>query len=374
MSQAVLTPGAPEFGLVELPIRTSEAPTRTYFHTLAAMRGIAALFVVTYHVGPYFRPFNDPVGYFAVDLFFLLSGCVIEASYGDKLRGGLSLLSFIRIRLVRLYPLYMLGTIITLVAVTTARGGIQFAPGIVWTNILHPWLMFVLGAFFIPVCAKGNFIYPLNPPAWSLFWEVMVNLVYAAALPVLNRKTLAVVIAIAGAVLIGIHADAIRDPARAFFSFFLGVLMYRERGTWKSAWAGRAALAIVCVTLAWQRDIYVVAVFLAFPAAVWLALHAEAGIPISRLFDRLGDVSYPIYALHMPLAILLLAVAGPLAPSLWMGLAFIITLIVLAVILNRYYDAPLRRLFAPRPETQKNRDHIPGVGRMVAGKPVQYRG
>ncbi|MFX5999031.1 hypothetical protein ABTF05_21860, partial [Acinetobacter baumannii] len=61
------------------------------------------------HTTPFFG--NNPFfsSYLAVDLFFLLSGVVLCRSYESRLLNGMRLGAFLRIRLLRLYPLYFLG-------------------------------------------------------------------------------------------------------------------------------------------------------------------------------------------------------------------------------------------------------------------------
>jgi peptidoglycan/LPS O-acetylase OafA/YrhL len=60
-------------------------------------------------------PFNLdyflPHAVLAVDFFFLLSGFVIGYAYEHRLLANLSVTGFIRIRLIRLYPLILVGTI-----------------------------------------------------------------------------------------------------------------------------------------------------------------------------------------------------------------------------------------------------------------------
>lgn len=340
------------------------APTdRSYFHTLAGIRGVAALFVVVFHLGLYFKPVRDPLGYAAVDLFFLLSGAVIDASYSDRLRRGMSVLSFAHIRLARLYPLYILGTIMMLVAAVVAPHGILFVDPAARFTIPTPGIMFVPAALLVPIFNSGV-QYPLNPPAWSLFWEIAVNVLYAAILPFLNRKTLIMVIVAAGAPFFavnyfGLDHLACTPPlglARASFSFFLGVLLYRERAAlqppaWAVAWLPMLAMVIVCITLGWQNAsprIYLAAVFLVFPVTVWMALHAQPSRWSASIWDGLGDISYPIYAMHLPLAVFLLTIVGPVPSFPWVGPAFTGALVITAMILNRYYDRPLRQILAPR--------------------------
>ena len=86
------------------------------FYTLDGIRGIAAILVMMRHTIPFFGV-DFVESYLAVDIFFLLSGVVITNAYERRLQSGLSVLRFIWIRVVRMYPLYMLGSLISIVAV-----------------------------------------------------------------------------------------------------------------------------------------------------------------------------------------------------------------------------------------------------------------
>ena len=83
---------------------------RRVFGTLDGLRGIAALAVVTRHVPD--TTFQDllPGSTLAVDLFFVLSGFVLAHSYTERLRGEMGAIAFMRVRIIRLYPLYILGS------------------------------------------------------------------------------------------------------------------------------------------------------------------------------------------------------------------------------------------------------------------------
>lgn len=78
------------------------------FETLNGLRGVAAMVVVAFH---WFGGLTN--GYLAVDFFYVLSGFVIAYAYGNRLRNGLSLRGFLAIRLIRLYPLYLFGTVLS---------------------------------------------------------------------------------------------------------------------------------------------------------------------------------------------------------------------------------------------------------------------
>ncbi|TIU60051.1 MAG: acyltransferase, partial [Mesorhizobium sp.] len=88
------------------------APRHVYLN-LDAIRGVAAISVMLYHFSPFLADGKVlPSSYLAVDLFFLLSGFVIAHAYDRKIENGMGSGSFVAIRLIRLYPLYLAGTLL----------------------------------------------------------------------------------------------------------------------------------------------------------------------------------------------------------------------------------------------------------------------
>jgi peptidoglycan/LPS O-acetylase OafA/YrhL len=77
--------------------------------TLDALRGVAALAVVVVHVPMVLGLPQQVSSGLAVDLFFILSGFVVEHAYGDHLRHEMTFSRFITVRMIRLYPLYVVG-------------------------------------------------------------------------------------------------------------------------------------------------------------------------------------------------------------------------------------------------------------------------
>src|SRR5215467_2969310 len=88
---------------------------RQKLSSLEALRGLAALVVLGSHsLSGNLRPQS---GYLAVDLFFVLSGFVIAHAYRDRIERGLTIGAFIKLRLIRLYPLYLAGSLITVLVI-----------------------------------------------------------------------------------------------------------------------------------------------------------------------------------------------------------------------------------------------------------------
>ena len=95
--------------------RDFQEAQRRSFTTLDGLRGIAAIAVVARHA-PFLWGEHGPTGalsesYLAVDFFFVLSGFVLAHAYGSRFQHGLSNAAFMRTRLLRLYPLYLLALV-----------------------------------------------------------------------------------------------------------------------------------------------------------------------------------------------------------------------------------------------------------------------
>jgi peptidoglycan/LPS O-acetylase OafA/YrhL len=351
------------------------APPKTFFTYLDAMRGIAALLVMARHVG-FFPGLGFAESYLAVDLFFLLSGVVIANAYETRLQtGAMSAMRFMRLRIVRIFPLYLLGSALTLGA---------WLAGDADTPQALPWLV-VLACLMLPSLATPQ-PFPLNHPAWSLFFELLANLVYALGLGRLGTRGLLAAVALAALAVTALlvagsthnldvgwsQANFAAGLVRVGFSFFAGVLLFRlHRGRRARAPAlgGRTGakpahgwlyVALVTALLTahpsgvWQPWFDGVAVLAVLPWLVYRALWCEPGARAARLARWLGAVSYPLYALHAPLSewvhqALAYCDDAPSRAALgWIGLAFVAVLLPLCAWLNRYFDAPARRLLLAR--------------------------
>ncbi|MBX9883444.1 MAG: acyltransferase [Novosphingobium sp.] len=153
------------------------------YRLLDEMRGIAALAVLVFHIGTRGGgPLIVPNGFLAVDFFFMLSGFVIAEAYEARLARGLSFADFALRRLVRMAPVAMLGAL---------AGGAYLAARAFAAPLRSDPLRDVIGANLLNLMilpklwhgrATGWEMYPANGPLWSLFFEIAVNLVWAAFL------------------------------------------------------------------------------------------------------------------------------------------------------------------------------------------------
>lgn len=290
------------------------------FVALDGLRGVAALLVVLYHyqasVG---YEALMPSGYLAVDLFFLISGFVIGHAYEWKLLNQLTFRAFIEIRLIRLYPLFIMGCMLSVICSFFAA--VQSSD---WYQLKQQLKALAFNAFFLPVPFwSDRGAYPLNFPAWTLFFELLINFIYAWLVRRLSTLVLLVVLVVStSASFIGaqVHAtadyasaggpDMLWGLARVTTPFTMGLLLYRG---WKSdpsrfprvpAWM---SVALFCATLFFPRTgkgaaaAATAIVVVGQTAIVALAIGSRPTGWLEKLFKALGALSYPLYALHIPI-------------------------------------------------------------------------
>ena len=153
---------------------------RRNFHTLDALRGVAAIFIVMFHYEGMFCNAYDGYaagdGYLAVDFFFALSGFVISHAYAKRLNVGLKSTTFTKIRLIRLYPLHFVGSVFGVVSLFLSLdsfGLLSSSTPALQVSIVAQFLM--LPSW--PMLSSSFFM--LNQPTWSLFFELIINVFLA---------------------------------------------------------------------------------------------------------------------------------------------------------------------------------------------------
>jgi len=280
-------------------------------------------------------------GWSMVDLFFVLSGFVFAYCYLDgwRMRVGTTISGFAGSRFARLWPLH------AIILVFTVFVTFNF-PNTTWSNSLLSLLM------LHAVLADPT--YTLNGPAWSLSVEVFCYAIFCLAAISGARflKAAAVVAMVFGAYSIvefGVWDALI---GRGFLGFFGGVLLrqsmeFADRIP-SLALAPLAALPFIIVPDgAWL----ILTIVIAWPAAILLALRSK--IMEARPLIWLGDRSYAIYLLHIPIYIVswtILSGVGAHAPMQRLIGVFATWAIIIFVsdILYRRIERPCQKAILER--------------------------
>lgn len=300
---------------------TSASSPVTRFYALDGIRGIAAIAVMFYHYTQHNNLDWLHGAWVAVDIFFILSGFVLMHSYSKKVARGMTFKEFFYSRIARLGPMYIvglsLGICAALLTLFTPNSPIQ-PNNIATASSLNLFLLPYFNEHAWPFGGHNihGTVFPLNDPAWSLFFEIFVNIVFFAYLARFTKINLPLFVAFSGIIFvvltIGFHqvnpgargSNFIFGFPRVIFEFFLGVLIYRVYDLYKPQHKIVAYVVFTLVALCFFSSLGAIALANALILApILIALFAKVTVPKSGigLCKSLGDISYPLYVTHFPL-------------------------------------------------------------------------
>jgi peptidoglycan/LPS O-acetylase OafA/YrhL len=357
------------------------------YATLDGLRGIAAALIAIRHAGPLFPGWVFPHSPLAVDLFFVISGFVIASAYDRRLENGLTPMGFMKLRLIRLYPLYLAGLLLGLCAgmVCWLTGT---DPRLSAATLIGP---FLVGLLILPSpFTWNNETFPLNPPAWSLFFELAINYVYAAAYRRVTKARLIGITCIFGSLLLIMSLNDMgldeghswpyfsTGFVRVVFSFSAGLLLFRLRRRINiSSFGSVLIIGLAGATLAmpnlgsWYS---LVAITLWIPVLVFFATAVEPGPRVRRACLLLGQISYPLYVLHSPAAVIVesaLARVGIVHPNAVIGVIFLGSMIVIALWTDRFIKALISDRFRGERRMHSSRPDIGGSPAVTTSNALQ---
>ena len=366
--------------------------TKPHYELLDGLRGVAAILVLFYHIFEGFsfaeitngdgdgiiRTLNH--GHIAVDFFFILSGFVLSYAYDDRWK-KMNTWQFFKRRLIRLHPMLIMGAVIG----TIAFAFVGFEK---WDGATTPtgWIMIamLLTMFMIPAVpgvpyeVRGNGeMFPLNGPAWSLFFEYIGNIIYALAIRRLSTKILTILTIVLGCIhawffignvsgydMVGVGwtIDSVNfwgGLIRMLFPFTMGMLIARtfkprkvKGAFWICSIALVALFAVPYIPSSGEislNSLYeVICIAFVFPFIVWLGACGICGEKTAKASKLLGEISYPLYIVHYPIMYIFYAWLIEkkyynLHDSWETVLLVVSSSILLAFLCLKLYDEPVRR-------------------------------
>lgn len=361
---------------------TTFSDSKLHFESLDALRGIAAILVVIFHIFEIFSGGDHTKqllnhGYLAVDFFFLLSGFVIGYAYDDRWNKT-SLRGFFKRRLIRLHPMIIAGMLIGAICFYFSASAVLFPPVSetpVWKMIVYMLIGFTLLPVPITMDIRGwGEMHPLNGPAWSLFFEYIANILYALFLRRLSTRILSALALLAGINLIwfavsNANGDVIGGWSlsqeqlyvgftRLLFPFLAGLVLSRVFKPIRIKYAFLLSSVLLTLLLVmprvggtehlWMNGLYdsLTIIFL-FPLIIVIGASGEPAGRLKPVSRFLGDISYPLYIVHFPFAYIFYAWVVNNGITLMQALPYGLILLVFSIVLSyaifRFYDVPVRK-------------------------------
>ena len=247
----------------------------------------------------------------------------------------------------------------------------------------------LLTMFMIPAVPGASYevrgngeMFPLNGPAWSLFFEYIGNILYALFIRRLSTWLLALLVVVLGvvhcwffvgdvseygAVGVGWTIDDVNfwgGMVRMMFPFTMGMLLARTFNTRKfngAFWICSLVLVVIfsvpqietegSVNLNALYEVLCIAVV--FPLLVRFAACGSCGATTARACSVLGEISYPLYIVHYPIMYIFYAWLiekkyYTLGECWGMALLVVAASILLALLCLKFYDKPVRKWLSKR--------------------------
>jgi peptidoglycan/LPS O-acetylase OafA/YrhL len=324
------------------------------FDVLDGLRGVAAFFVVFRHFPGAELRHPWPLSFLAVDFFFILSGFVLAPGL-SKIKKPAEVLRYMIERAIRVWPTYLLGAAV-------AIGAQCWSPQEIDRSAI---LAQIPGTLVLLPLIKGpaSLLFPLVGPAWSLFAEFWIaNLLFSIVYAKLGRPGIAVVALASAGFMCALtisHGNADFGftwrslPAtfvRVILSFSIGCLLRSFRrstlGNLPTAFGPILAIDLAFIfwlPLAYSAVFQILVILVVLPAIVWVGSQVRFS-PSTRAVGRvLGESSYPLYALHAGLGMLVSNTMGAFRFNFpHSTIVFAILFVPISWFVATFYDRPLR--------------------------------
>ncbi len=296
--------------------------TKKTLGSIQLLRGIASMLVVLLTINyqeNWSKEFLFNIFLFGgsgVDIFFVLSGFIITYTYWSYLEQPSTVIKFLKRRVIRIFPIYwiIITCFLLLQLALPTFYNTHFDTGLV--NMLQTYLLL-----------PGHMM--LNGVSWSLTNELFFYGLFAIALIIPNKKlSLFILLAyfiflILTAVIMPANANSNQYIQMLIFSmnieFFLGVFIVLIVSNLSKKWIYPLLVSGILLFLAGaflsNSGISVISsssnsalnrvLYFGFPSFLIILtvvkLELSRTIKMHKIFLQLGDASYSIYLIHLPI-------------------------------------------------------------------------
>lgn len=276
----------------------------------------------------------------------------------------MTFLTFAKKRVVRLYPMFLVGSLLGIVALLLKYHEHQTSFSM--AQIIEASL---LNLAYLPFFNHQTFwrfsesltghVFPINEPAWSLFFEVCANAAFVFTIRL--SKPVLISLTLVFGVWLAIVAAGVSPPGwkaasfmggfpRVGYTFMIGVLIYQFFEQSKGMINGNVVLLSITLIALMMipgynlvHNYWLLCTLFVIPLIVWLGTRTDVSNTMAaKWLHYIGWLSYPLYCLHIPIA-QLVSVYFP-APHYFLRFSLLLIFLILLVsdVVGRFYDEPVR--------------------------------
>jgi peptidoglycan/LPS O-acetylase OafA/YrhL len=286
-----------------------------------------------------------------VDFFFILSGFVIAINYSDSVNAAKDILVFLRRRLARIYPLYLITALcfVGLFALGKSSHPENYSASSIFAQL------------FLVQQWQINPPLPFNFPAWSISAEWAMYLLFPLLTWICRRtgwlNLAAVALSATLAIYLLLDSGRMHRPVwnvlRAIPTFTVGMLIMRLSLEKRIKHGGSLGLFVFTLSIVsmvlHQNSLITMALFC---LAIFFTATDYDPSPMfkSVAFKILGDASYSVYMLHA--VIFTLAYKGLFPrffegnPPLYLGLILSGLIVPLSIFSFHFFENPARKFLS----------------------------
>lgn len=367
---------------------------KNYLSSLTSLRGLAAILVILFHINiicfalaPWDSPFGHFIqkGYLWVDFFFLLSGFIMmhvySESFGHSIKENFK--KFLHSRFARIYPLHLFSFLCMVAYYFWYQANFTMRP----EDYAYTFNMkAILSNFFLIHSMDIHKSLTWNSASWSISVEWWMYVIFPFILipfrKITDWKKIFVFFGVIAGYLFIIYylhpltaaTNGSTDPhtknildvtydygfIRCFFGFLFGMLLYElYRFGWGRQHLNKnivwilAMVSIVTVMTIPMSDLIPVMIF---AILILVSVYAEGiGKRILNLrpLTYLGNISYSLYLMHLPIMFFLLnylkrfpriKLDNPDWRTAWLYASIYLAIVILVSILTYHFiEIPMRR-------------------------------
>ncbi|MDH2357130.1 acyltransferase [Bradyrhizobium sp. SSUT112] len=342
------------------------------FNSLQAGRGVAALMVIFYHLNGsiwgkakyfsdrFFRPFG--FGHAGVQFFFVLSGYIIFHVHQEDIGRSSGLLSFLRKRFVRIYPIYW-------IVLASILPFYFYLPGLGKGDETS------LSQILTSVCLLPYPAEPILSVAWTLRHEILFYAIFSVG--ILSMPTGIAVMFLWQALCVStllitytvgpvqFPFDFIASPNNLLFGFGMGVAALAQRPCGKVLASLTALAGVIIFVATGLHEVYsrpspthaVYSLLFGFGSALvvlgLVLLEQSSRLKTPSWLVALGGASYTLYLVHFPLfslgakAILAFGLKE-LVPEILLFAGLLLLVLLLSWLIHQNVERPVLSALTPR--------------------------